>query len=344
MLTQISKDLLKQFQVYFQETVHHHLSEFEILDIMLGYQMGWNDVDGNSRQGNGGKQLRPLLNLLSCAALSNDPTQTLPLAAGIELIHTFSLIHDDFMDNSDTRRGQPSVWNVWGVNQAINAGDGAYGLSFELLANAQPPQVDASQLLKASAMLGKACVDTVQGQMMDIEFENREIVGVDEYVMMTGLKTGPLIGLALGGGALLADANLETVHALDKIGRTLGVAFQIQDDILGIWGDPTQTGKSDIDDLVQKKKSLPVQWALEKLPDEPRQILHDIYHMPAPLSLETVKQISDILTAHDVKAIVEAQAQAYYQEVVDGLTEYYPESDYKTELLGIVEFIVQRSH
>lgn len=344
MLTQISNDLLKLFQVYFQDTVHHHLSEFKFLDTILGYQMGWNDIDGNTHQGNGGKQLRPLLNLLSCAALSNEPERTLPLAAGIELIHTFSLIHDDFMDNSDTRRGQPSVWNVWGVNQAINGGDGAYGLSFEMLGSAQPPNVEAHQLLKASAMLGKACVDTVQGQMMDIAFEDRKIVGVDEYVMMTGLKTGPLIGLALGGGALLAGSDLETVTALDKIGRTLGVAFQIQDDILGIWGDPNKTGKSDIDDLVQKKKSLPVQWALENLPDEPRQHLHDIYHLPAPLSLETAKQISDILTEHDVKAVVETQAQAYYQEVVDGLMEYYPENDYKTELMGIVQFIVKRSH
>ncbi len=344
MLTQISHDLLKEFQTYFRQAVHEHLSEFEILDIMLGYQMGWNDSDGQAHNGNGGKQLRPLLNLLSCAALSNEPARTLPLSAGIELIHTFSLIHDDFMDNSDTRRGQPSVWNVWGVNQAINGGDGAYGLSFEILASAQPSNVEAHQLLRASAMLGKACVDTVQGQMMDIDFEDREIVGVDEYVMMTGLKTGPLIGLALGGGALLAGADLETVSALDIIGRKLGVAFQIQDDILGIWGDPTKTGKSDIDDLVQKKKSLPVQWALENLPDEPRQRLHDIYHMPAPLSLEIVKEISDILTTHAVKSVVSAQAQAYYQEVVDGLTEYYPESHYKTELMGIVEFIVQRSH
>lgn len=344
MSTEISRDLLKLFQSYYQETVHHYLTDFPILDTMLGYQMGWNDSEGKAQRGNSGKQLRPLINLLSCAAFGNQPEQTLPLAAGIELIHTFSLIHDDVMDNSDKRRGQDSVWNVWGINQAINAGDGAYGLSFQLLADATPGNVETDQLLKASAMLGKACVDTVQGQMMDIEFESREIVSVAEYVKMTSLKTGPLIGLALGGGALLAGADIDTVQALDKIGRTLGVAFQIQDDILGIWGDPNKTGKSDIDDLVQKKKSLPVQWALENLPDEPREALHEIYHLSAPLSFVTVKKISDILTAHDVKSAVSAQAQNYYQEVVDGLMHHYPDCDYKDELLANVEFIVKRSH
>ncbi|MCI0712510.1 MAG: polyprenyl synthetase family protein [Chloroflexi bacterium] len=339
MFTDISLDLLKLFQGYYQNTIRTHLEDFPILSTMLGYSMGWNDVQGNPEPNSGGKQLRPLLTLLSATAMDGFVENALPLASAIELIHTFSLIHDDVMDNSAMRRGRPSVWNVWGVNQAINAGDGAYGLSFQLLADAEY-SLDIRRVLRAEAMLGNACVDTVQGQMLDISFEDRETVSVGEYTTMTSLKTGPLIGLAMAGGALLAGADLETVNALDITGRTLGVAFQIQDDILGIWGDPEKTGKANVDDLVQKKKSLPVLWALENVQNEQ---LHQLYQEPAPLSLETTKAIYDILTAHEVRRVVEEEADRHYQTVVRDIRHYYPDNETRAEMLTIVDFIVNRN-
>lgn len=334
--------LLADFQDYYQQTIRDHLDAFPELSIILGYQMGWNDTEGSPASDSSGKQLRPLLALLSAAAMEGDPALALPLGSAIELIHTFSLIHDDVMDNSDTRRGRPSVWKVWGVNQAINAGDGAYGLSFQLLADANyPADLDLRRVLQAEAMLGRACVDTVHGQMMDIDFEAREIVSVAEYTQMTGLKTGPLIGLALAGGALLADADQETVDALDETGRLLGVAFQIQDDILGIWGDPTKTGKTNIDDLVQKKKSLPVLWALESVADNN---LHSLYQQPAPLSLDATKAIYDILTANHMREIVEAEAHKHYETVVSNIRHYYPDNAARADILDIVEFVINRAH
>lgn len=342
MFTDISTDLLNQFQGYYQDTIHTHLGDFDMLSTMLGYSMGWNDIEGNPERTSGGKQLRPLLTLLSASAMGGSIQNALPLASAIELIHTFSLIHDDVMDHSDLRRGRPSVWNIWGVNQAINAGDGAYGLSFQLLADAEyTPELDLRRVLRAEAMLGKACVDTVQGQMLDISFEARETVGAGEYTIMTGLKTGPLIGLAMAGGALLAGSDIETVGALDRTGRTLGVAFQIQDDILGIWGDPEKTGKANVDDIVQKKKSLPVLWALENLPDTE---LYELYQEPAPLSLETTKAIYDILTANDVRFVVEDEAERHYQTVVADIEQYYPDNDSRAEMQRIVDFIVNRSY
>jgi geranylgeranyl diphosphate synthase type I len=340
LFTDISTDLLKQFQGYYQHTIRTHLQDFDMLSTMLGYSMGWNDTQGNPEKSSGGKQLRPLLTLLSTRAMGGSDKNTLPLAAAIELIHTFSLIHDDVMDNSDLRRGRPSVWNIWGINQAINAGDGAYGLSFQLLADADY-SLDVRRVLKAEAMLGKACVDTVQGQMLDISFEDREMVGVTEYTTMTGLKTGPLIGLAMAGGALLAGADADTVTALDRTGRTLGIAFQIQDDILGIWGDPDKTGKANIDDLVQKKKSLPVLWALENVQEAE---LHELYQEPAPLSLETTKAIYDILTANGVRSVVEDEAERHYQTVVSDIKQYYPDNEARAEMLRIVDFIINRSY
>jgi geranylgeranyl diphosphate synthase type I len=238
------------------------------------------------------------------------------------------------------------VWNVWGVNQAINAGDGIYGLAFQILADSLDSlaQVSAETLLEITAGLGKACVDTVQGQMLDISFEKRMIVGVDEYAQMTALKTGPLIGLALGGGALLAGSPREIGTKLNAIGRALGIAFQIQDDILGIWGDTTKTGKSSFDDLMQKKKSLPVLWALENLPEPDNAHLHALYQKPAPLDMETMRDILTMFEAHQVRRVIEARRDHYYQQVVDGLQRLYPSSDYQREIRAIVDFIVQRQY
>lgn len=342
-MTTLSETLLHTFATHYRNTIRTYLSDFPPLSTMLGYQMGWNDSKGIENLTSGGKQLRPLIAMLSCGAMDANPDNALALGSAIELIHTFSLIHDDVMDVSETRRGRPSVWKVWGVNQAINAGDGAYGLSFQFLADAEASGLDPIHLLRAGGLLGKACVDTVQGQMMDVSFEDRDLVSVEEYTIMTSLKTGPLIGLALGGGALLAGADAETVKALDKIGRQLGVAFQLQDDILGVWGNPDETGKSASDDITQKKKAFPMLWSLENLPEAERQVLTELYALPAPLSEEVTERVRDILTRNKVQEVVEAEALAHYDQVVEGLKAHYPDNDYRDELLKIVAFIVNRN-
>jgi geranylgeranyl diphosphate synthase type I len=233
---------------------------------------------------------------------------------------------------------------LWGVGQAINAGDGAYGLSFQFIAEADLPDLDPRIALHVQRILSKACVDTVKGQMLDLSFEGRADVQADDYRLMTALKTGPLLGAALAGGALFGGATPLQVDALIAIGRNLGVAFQIQDDILGIWGAPEQTGKSASDDLIAKKKSLPVLWAFENLSAAARAELRDLYQRAAPLSLEVAERIHTLMTEGGVRDAIQAEAQRHYRQVVEGLQVHYPASAYRVELLKLVEFIVNRGY
>lgn len=336
-------DLLKDFNSHFQQTITQQIQHWAMMHQMLGYHLGWNNPDGSPNRSPAGKQIRPLLALLSCGASEGQPHDALPLAAGIELLHNFSLIHDDVMDVSETRRGRTTVWSIWGVNQAINTGDGAYGLSFRLLADSE--YEDARTIVNAQRILSKACVDTVYGQMLDISFESRDDVSTDEYVQMVGLKTGPLLGAALGGGALFAGKSWEHALKLDNIGREIGIIFQMQDDILGIWGDSKKTGKSADDDLTAKKKSYPIIWALENLPKDSSGEISALYQQPAPLPNKTTTRIRNILTDGSVKVAVSRAIQARYEALITELNHLYPTpSDYRTELLRILAFIINRTH
>ncbi len=334
--------LLTTFNTYYQNHIQLNIDQHALLSRLLGYHLGWSDPHGKPANYNRGKQLRPLLALLSCGAKGSDPANALAMASAIELLHNFSLIHDDVMDDSDTRRGRASVWSLWGVNQAINAGDGAYGLSFQLLAEAD--YHDPQAIVYAQRILGKTCVDTVAGQMLDISFETRDDVNSEEYTLMTALKTGPLIGAALGGGALFAGSDWEEALALTQLGRQLGVVFQMQDDILGIWGEPDKTGKSASDDLTLKKKSYPVIWAMEHLSGAAYNELVNLYHREAPLPPKTTDRIRQILTVEGVKDEVLAETRTGYEKLVSGLKTHYPNaSDYQNELFRMVAFIVKRT-
>lgn len=335
--------LLTDFNIQFQQTTRDSLYSWQMLQTMLGYHLGWNTSDGEPKQTNPGKQVRPLLTLLSCGASGADPQKAWAMAAGIEMLHNFSLIHDDVMDVSEKRRGRDAVWTIWGVNQAINVGDGAYGLSFQLLADAK--DADPQVVVYAQQILSRACVDTVYGQMLDISFETRTDVKSEEYVQMVGLKTGPLLGAALGGGALFAGRPHEEAMALVEIGRELGVVFQMQDDILGIWGESAKTGKSADDDLTAKKKSYPIIWALEHLDQRQTQEISTMYDMPAPLPQDTTTKLRLLLTEGQVNNAISEDIEKRYQAVVEKLKQYYADdNEYRTELLNLVEFIIRRTH
>jgi geranylgeranyl diphosphate synthase type I len=224
---------------------------------MLEYHLGWAGGVG------GGKRIRPLLCLLACQASGGDWQQALPVAAAIELIHNFSLIHDDIQDNSPLRRGRPTVWNKWGQAQAINAGDAMF-----TLAHLAPQQLTELGLapevtLSALAELNYTCLELTQGQFLDMAFEQRPAVTVTEYLAMIEKKTAVLIATATYLGARVAGASPALLDHYYAFGWNLGLAFQLQDDVLGIWGDPVVTGKSAASDLEKRKKSLPVVFGLE---------------------------------------------------------------------------------
>ncbi|MCC6601731.1 MAG: polyprenyl synthetase family protein [Anaerolineae bacterium] len=229
---------------------------------MLHYHMGWRDENLQPADVNAGKQIRPVICLLACQAAGGDWQQAVPAAAAIELLHNFSLIHDDIEDASPTRRGRKTLWTIWGMEQAINAGDALFALAHLALNRLVARGVSAETAVTALRRFDETCLALTQGQHADMDFERREVVSVDEYLAMITGKTAVLVSLCTELGALIAGADRQTVDHYAQFGLNLGLAFQVIDDILGIWGDEAVIGKSASTDILTKKKTLPVLYGL----------------------------------------------------------------------------------
>jgi geranylgeranyl diphosphate synthase type I len=226
---------------------------------MLAYHMGW-EGEGEGPEA-AGKRIRPLLVLLCTAAAGGEWQQALPAAAAVELVHNFSLIHDDIEDNSPVRRGRPTVWTKWGIAQAVNAGDAMFTLAHLELLRLQGTASPAIAL-QAAELLQRTCLHLTQGQYLDLSYESLPDLNVEAYWPMVSGKTAALLSACTGLGALVAACDSSIYEAYREFGRLLGLAFQAQDDLLGIWGNAALTGKSAESDLVSGKKSLPVLFGL----------------------------------------------------------------------------------
>lgn len=231
---------------------------------MLHYHLGWLDESFRPATGHSGKRIRPLLCLLVCEACGGEWERALPAAAAIELVHNFSLIHDDIEDGDTTRRGRPTVWALWGPAQALNAGDALFAFAQLGMLRLAHRLSDAATVIAATELLNHTCLRLTEGQYLDISFERRQEVSIAEYLEMIERKTAALIACACELGARIAGSTKEPPDAarrylrLSQFGHHLGLAFQIQDDILGIWGDPAVTGKPVGADLRRRKKTLPI--------------------------------------------------------------------------------------
>ncbi|MFD5701603.1 family 2 encapsulin nanocompartment cargo protein polyprenyl transferase [Streptomyces lasiicapitis] len=223
------------------------------------YHFGWEHADGTPAAGNAGKAIRPALVLAAVRALGGDPLSAVRAAAAVELTHNFTLLHDDVMDRDATRRHRPTAWTVFGDADAILAGDTLQALAQRLLAEDPHPGAPA-----AAARLAACVVELCAGQHADCALESRspDEVSLAECLAMAEAKTGALLGCACAIGAVYAGAGADTAEALDGFGRQAGLAFQLIDDVIGIWGDPARTGKPARADLAARKKSLPVVAAL----------------------------------------------------------------------------------
>jgi geranylgeranyl diphosphate synthase type I len=230
---------------------------------MQEYHLGWRDERLQPANSDPGKLLRPQLVLLACRAAGGDAQQALPVAAAVQLLHDFTLIHDDIEDNSDTRRGRRTVWTIWGLAQGINAGDGMFVIAHLAMYRMRELGVPAERILQVLQRFDETIIRVCEGQYLDLSFEGRLSITTDDYLGMIGRKTAALIAGAAAFGALVAGAAPAVVDDLAAFGQSLGLAFQIEDDILGIWGDPEQTGKPRAADLYRRKVSLPIVHALE---------------------------------------------------------------------------------
>jgi len=222
---------------------------------MLTYHMGWTG-EGAGPEATG-KRIRPLMVLLCTAASGGDWEKALPAAAAVELVHNFSLVHDDIQDNSPKRRGRDTTWVKWGAPMAINVGDALFVLSNQAIIDLKD-NYPADTVLKASEILHDTCLELTRGQFMDMSYEERSDLTADDYWPMIAGKTASLLSACCHLGALLGGADETKQDAYRSFGQYLGLAFQVQDDILGIWGNEAVTGKSAASDLVEGKNSLPI--------------------------------------------------------------------------------------
>lgn len=224
----------------------------------VSYHLGLSDQDGNPIVEKSGKALRPALVLLGATAAGGNPKQVVPAAAAVELVHNFSLVHDDLMDGDRTRRHRPTVWSLWGGPAAVLGGDAMLSLAHEALLTS-----GLSHAASAGRVLSEATRELIAGQTADVNFEHRDDVSLDECLRMASGKTSALLGASSGIGAVLSGADDRVVHGLISYGRELGIAFQLIDDVLGMWGDPQLTGKPVYSDLRSRKKTLPITWSIE---------------------------------------------------------------------------------
>jgi geranylgeranyl diphosphate synthase type I len=325
------------------------------------YHLGWCDADGRPTPGRGGKMVRPALALLAAEAVGAPVTAALPGAVAVELVHNFSLLHDDLMDRDVERRHRRTVWSIWGPATAILAGDALLALAHEILLEAP-----AARAARAAWLLAGATRELTRGQVADLAFETRDDVGLDECIEMARAKTGALLAASAGIGAVLADAPQSSVEALITFGREVGLAFQLVDDVLGIWGDPAVTGKPVHSDLRSRKKSLPVAWAAARPAvgpvdaaargaGEARDVgeardaadvagqLHAWLAGPDEPTDEVVAGVAELLDRAGARAWALEQAEACMRQAEQALTLVDIKPQARAELIQLAHYVVDRS-
>ncbi|ATL69226.1 polyprenyl synthetase family protein [Nocardia terpenica] len=290
------------------------------LNRMACYQFGWRDATGLPLNTEPGKALRPAL-VLAAAACCGARSKATHCAAAVELVHNFTLIHDDIMDADDTRRGRPTIWKLWGVADAVLVGDALHALAANVLANGLPDALASEAIVRLETTVGEMC----RGQHEDCALDIGRIT-VEKYIRMAMGKTGALMGCACALGALCAGAdNNPMISTMDRFGRQLGLAFQFVDDLIGIWGDPEITGKP-TDDLARRKLSLPVVAALTSGTKAAAE-LAAMYREDTPWDQEAVKRATALIEAAGGRLWTQQHADRLIRDAINALPHHAASDD-----------------
>lgn len=287
----------------------------------------------------GGKRLRPTLALMACRMFGGDEEKALPVALALEIFHNFTLLHDDVMDQAPVRRGRPTVHVRWDDNTAILSGD-----QMMTEAYVQLEQVEPSLLPRVLHLFNAMATDIWRGQQLDMEFEKREKVSVDEYIEMVRLKTSVLLGAALQLGGLMAGACESDLTLLYRIGERIGLAFQIQDDVLDVWGDERTFGKRIGGDIVQNKKSLVQILALENANPEQLRELRRWIGMKCFDEEQKIAEVTALYNAIRVRPMCEERGAAYTEQAMNDIMLLSVPQDKKQELIDITRKLLNRKN
>ena len=311
---------------------------------MLRYCMGWSDKDGNPVDGAMGKSLRPSLCLFACEAVGGQIRHALPAAASLELIHNFSLIHDEIEDFDETRHHRPTLWTLWGINKALVAGNVlriVADRSMEMMKIDEGK--DAERVVKGVELLTEACLEMIEGQYMDISFEGRIDITLDQYMAMISRKTGALIRCSLQLGAAMGTENSATLETFRKTGTSLGFVFQIRDDILGIWGEEKSTGKPVGIDILRKKNSLPIVHAMDKADKKGKELLREIYSLEHPGEQE-VAAVLEIMEQAGTRDYAQKLAYEYEGKALKLFSQTRLSDSHQLDFGALARFLAVRQY
>jgi len=286
----------------------------------------------------GGKRLRPHMVIKSCQILGGSITSTIPAASAVEMIHNFTLVHDDIMDNDELRHGVPTVHKKFGMPIAILAGDVLFSKAYQIISDSKLSNDATIQLV---SRLAKACVDVCEGQLLDVKMaEEKRIPSQKEYITMIGKKTAALFDVSCSMGAICATGNQKDISNLSDFGRNLGIAFQITDDLIGVMGDPKITKKPVGNDLREGKKSLPILMAIELSKGKDKKVILKSFGNPKATKND-LKNAVDVIRSLGIEENVRTQALEYAEMAKKSLSKYSGSA--KTELIDLLDFVVKRS-
>lgn len=286
----------------------------------------------------GGKRLRPVLTLMSCELFGENHQKALDAAMAVELFHNFSLIHDDIMDNAPLRRGKETVHEKWDINTGILSGDALLILAYQLFENYEP---DTFQNL--AKLFSKTAIEVCEGQQYDMDFEQRDNVSVDEYLHMINYKTAVLVGAAMEMGAIVAQASEKSQNAIYEFGRNLGLAFQLQDDYLDVFGDPETFGKQVGGDIISNKKTYLLLTALNDLPEADSRILKHLYSIQPENPSEKIEAVKRLFEISGSREKTKNKIKSYTETATNMLSEMEINETRKQELYHFANQLIYRT-
>lgn len=286
----------------------------------------------------GGKRLRPHMVIKSCQILGGNTSIAMPAASAVEMIHNFTLVHDDIMDNDEMRHGVPTVHKKFGMPIAILAGDVLFSKAYQIISDSKLSKNASIQLV---SRLAKACVDVCEGQLLDVKMaEEKRIPSQKEYITMIGKKTAALFDVSCSMGAICATNNQKDISNLSNFGRNLGIAFQITDDLIGVMGDPKITKKPVGNDLREGKKSLPILMAIGSAKGKDKKTILKAFGN-SKATKNDLKNAVDAIRLLGIEENVRNKALEYAEMAKKSLAKYSGPA--KTELIDLLDFVVKRS-
>ncbi len=339
--------MFSRYKGWIEEEIGRAVPETSGADVqlLLCYHLGWVDQHGApaASASSQGKALRPTLCLFACEAVASGYARAIPAAAALELIHNFSLLHDDIQDQDLERRHQPTAWSLWGIPRALVAGSAMQSTGDLAMLRVAQEGVSPEVSLKVSAILTGSYLETIEGQCLDLEFEGRTDITTGEYLHMIACKTGALIRCGLEAGALLADGGETEVRAFARFGEGLGQAFQIRDDYLGIWGDEATLGKATGNDIRRRKKSYPVVFALEQAGGAALNELQRIYAQPE-LEEDDVQRVLAVLDEVGAREHSQTLTETAANRALEALAPISLPAWARTEAEELVDFLARREY